>query len=92
VNTKKCAICKQARAEVAWQPFGPGVCLNGCFSPLGWHYFGYPVVQICDACEQRIRDGEPVVFQRGSRRYVARGMNVEVAPQVEAATMAAAVG
>ena len=57
----KCHVCQNNVAEWAWQPFGPSEDAD-CFTALGSHYRGFPVIKICDDCKQRYQSGEPLVF------------------------------
>lgn len=52
-KSPKCQCCKQEYAVDAWQPFGPSETVD-CFTGIGSHYRGFPVIKVCDACHTKI--------------------------------------
>lgn len=57
----RCEKCNDT-AVWAWQPFGPADDAN-CFTTLGSHYCGFPVVKLCDGHKQDIQRGDLVTFK-----------------------------
>lgn len=80
-----CRTCLIEPAVLAWQPFGPNETPDGsgAFTALGWHYRGFPVVPVCDACHDTIirHDGDRAFTLRYVPYiYVAARRSVERAP------------
>lgn len=68
----KCQLCKQARATLAWQPFGPDESPLS-FQFLGSHYRTFTVIKICDNCKDQIKataQGQPFHFTHQSKTYL----------------------
>lgn len=56
--------------EWAWQPFGPDQSVM-CFSRLGHHYRGFPVVKVTEEQRKTIRAGSRFEFKYKTKRYIA---------------------
>ena len=77
---RKCLCCGEEEAIWAWQPFGPGEDIM-CFSGLGSHYRGFPVIAVGDDCKQDVEDGRPgVIFTYKRVGYVALDGRLEETP------------
>lgn len=56
----KCQLCKQvAEITASWQPFGPDESIR-CLTAPGSHYRGFPVLKVCQDCEQAISSGQRI--------------------------------
>jgi DNA-binding XRE family transcriptional regulator len=75
----KCKVCKTTEAVWAWQPFGPNETPL-CFTTLGSHYRGFPVIKVCDDCHSDIKWGVPVEFEYRVSTYMADDARVLLVP------------
>lgn len=77
----KCQACKEQEVVWAWQPFGPDEKPN-CYTLLGSHYRGFPVIKVCDSCKTAFETGDfPVTFAYKGRQFTGRNHEVrEVSP------------
>ena len=63
---------KPPAAEWAWQPFGPDESPD-CFTALGSHYRGFPVIKVCGICKSAFQSGDFVVkFSYQGFHYLAK--------------------
>lgn len=77
----KCQACKEQEAAWAWQPFGPDEKPD-CYTLLGSHYRGFPVIKVCNSCKSAFETGDfPVTFAYKGRRFIGKEHEVhEVSP------------
>lgn len=68
----KCQACKEQEVAWAWQPFGPDEKPD-CYTLLGSHYRGFPVIKVCDTCKSAFKTGDfPVTFAYKGHQFVGK--------------------
>lgn len=67
----KCQVCKVDEAVYAYQPFGPDPEPHKWMACLGSHYRGFPVIKVCEFCENTIEEGTPTEFIYKGVRYIS---------------------
>lgn len=60
----------ESDAESAWQPFGPDDRVL-CFTDLGAHYRGFPVVKCCESHRLSMGQGTAQNFKYKGQWYLA---------------------
>lgn len=65
----KCSICKQRERDMIWQPE-----LQSSFYLPGYHVRGFMAVPVCEACKEKIKQGETVQFVYKKQEYVEERM------------------
>lgn len=77
-----CQVCKDKTHEIAWawQPFGPDESAL-CFTSLGWHYRGFPVIKVCSQCHEDIQlESAYVEFTYQGQHYIVDGDIIRAVP------------
>lgn len=67
-----CSICKTNEREYTWQPE-----LDPAFYLPGSHIRGFMTVPVCDACKEKIKQGETVQFVYKQQEYRANLKTLE---------------
>ena len=84
-----CQTCNINEAIWAWHPFGPADDDDHCFTTLGSHYRGFPIVKVCDECKRDIENGSPKEFEIRGKRFIGNCNRdiLEVPPYVDDALL-----
>lgn len=77
----KCQICKNNPVLWAWQPLGPAENAD-CFTSLGYHYRGFPVIKICHECYGKLKIGGHITFTYKNTAYAGTIHNIEPLTEV----------
>lgn len=77
-----CVIFPNEIAEWAWQPFGPEQDAN-CFTALGWHYRGFPVLKVSDRAKEQIQSGDRIPFVYRDTSYIVDNLEIQDSKEKE---------